>query len=81
MTDYCVHERQGGCVDCRVEELERAMCECRHRLMTLSAFVEGQERRCISEAVDVLTLALAGCDTYDDELNLHAQHSPKGVTP
>ena len=58
----------------RIAELEHAMCDCRHRLAALSMGTEGQTRKMVSEAAVILTLALAGCDTYDQETR--AQHSP-----
>lgn len=58
-----VIEQQGE----RITELERAMCDCRHRLGHLSMGADGQMRKMVSEAAVVLTLALAGGDTYDKE--------------
>ncbi len=65
-----VAEEQGE----RIAELERAMCDCRNRLGHLSMGADGQMRKMVSEAAVVLTLALAGCDTYDQETR--PQRSP-----
>ncbi len=51
----------------RIVELERAMCDCRHRLGMLSMGTEGQVRKMIGEAAGVLTLALTAQRSPSEE--------------